>query len=221
MTRYVLVPGAGGAAWYWHRVLPLLEAAGHTAIAVELPADDDTAGLETYVELVLAAIAGDASAIVVGQSMGGITAAIVAARTELAGLVFVNAMIPLPGERVGAWGDAVGSSAARSAKAKRDGYSEEFDEEVYFLHDVPADVIADGEKHQRPQSEAVFRDHARFTAWPKIPIRSIAGEDDRLFPVELQQRMARERLGIEAEVVPGGHLAALSHPRELVAALLR
>jgi pimeloyl-ACP methyl ester carboxylesterase len=42
---FVLIPGAGGAAWYWHRVVPLLQAAGHDAIAVDLPADDPAAGL--------------------------------------------------------------------------------------------------------------------------------------------------------------------------------
>ena len=25
MARFILIPGAGGAAWYWHRVVPLLE----------------------------------------------------------------------------------------------------------------------------------------------------------------------------------------------------
>jgi len=34
---FVLIPGAGGAAWYWHRVVPLLQEAGHEAIAVDLP----------------------------------------------------------------------------------------------------------------------------------------------------------------------------------------
>ena len=29
MSAYVLIPGAGGDAWYWHRVVPLLQAAGH------------------------------------------------------------------------------------------------------------------------------------------------------------------------------------------------
>ncbi len=33
---FVLIPGAGGAAWYWHRVVPLLQEAGHEAIAVDL-----------------------------------------------------------------------------------------------------------------------------------------------------------------------------------------
>jgi hypothetical protein len=38
MATFVLVPGAGGQAWYWHRLVPELEARGHRAIAVELPA---------------------------------------------------------------------------------------------------------------------------------------------------------------------------------------
>ena len=47
----------------------------------------------------------------------------------------------------------------------------------------------------------------------------ITGRDDRLFPLELQQRVARERVGREPVVVPGGHLAALSHPTELADAI--
>src|SRR5262245_14591883 len=31
---------AGGIAWYWHRVVPLLEASGHDAVGVDLPGDD-------------------------------------------------------------------------------------------------------------------------------------------------------------------------------------
>jgi hypothetical protein len=39
--------------------------------------------------------------------------------------------------------------------------------------------------------------------------------DDRFFPAEFQRRIARERLGIEADEMPGGHLVALSQPDEL------
>ncbi len=66
-----------------------------------------------------------------------------------------------------------------------------------------------------------FGDICAFDGWPHIPVHAIAGGDDRFFPVELQQPIARGRLGIEPEVVPGGHLAALSHPEELSAALAR
>jgi len=41
MSTFVLIPGAGGAAWYWHRVLPELRARGHEAFAVDLPGADE------------------------------------------------------------------------------------------------------------------------------------------------------------------------------------
>jgi len=36
MTTYVLIPGAGGAAWYWHRLVPELQQRGHEVVAVNL-----------------------------------------------------------------------------------------------------------------------------------------------------------------------------------------
>ena len=33
MTTFVLIPGAGGVAWYWHLVAERLTDAGHEAIA--------------------------------------------------------------------------------------------------------------------------------------------------------------------------------------------
>jgi pimeloyl-ACP methyl ester carboxylesterase len=48
-----------------------------------------------------------------------------------------------------------------------------------------------------------------------VPTSVLAGQDDRFFPLEFQRRVARERLGLEVDVVPGGHLAALARPVEL------
>jgi hypothetical protein len=39
----------------------------------------------------------------------------------------------------------------------------------------------------------------------------LAGTDDRFFPLDFQRRVARERLGLDVDTVPGGHLAALSY----------
>ena len=47
MTTFLLLPGAGGEASYWGPVSRLLEQAGHDVVAVDLPCDDDSAGLET------------------------------------------------------------------------------------------------------------------------------------------------------------------------------
>ena len=49
----------------------------------------------------------------------------------------------------------------------------------------------------------------------------ISGRDDRLFPLEFQRRVAKDRLGLEVDVVPGGHLAALSYPAALADQILR
>ena len=53
---FILIPGAGGSAWYWHLVAPRIEQRGHEAVAVGLPAADDTAGLHEYAAAVVQAI---------------------------------------------------------------------------------------------------------------------------------------------------------------------
>ncbi len=220
MTAFILIPGAGGAAWYWHRVVPLLEAAGHEAMAVDLPGDDEKAGLSAYADRVVDASGRRKDMVVVAQSLGGFTAPLVADRVPLRMLVFVNAMIPLPGETAGAWWDNTGAEAARTEAARKGDYNPAFDLYTYFLHDVPPEVAAEGEPHQRPEVDIVFGEPCAFKTWPTIPIHVIAGRDDRFFPLDFQRRIARERLGVDVDVVPGGHLNALSNPTALADRLI-
>jgi pimeloyl-ACP methyl ester carboxylesterase len=219
--RFVLIPGAGGVAWYWSRVVPLLQEAGHQAVAVDLPGDDPQAGLPEYADLVARAAAGSDDVVLVAQSLGGFTAPLACEQIPVRALVLVNAMIPEPGERAGAWWDHVGWERARCHAADAGGYSRELDIATYFLHDVPPDVTAAGGEHQRPEAELVFDQPCTFTSWPSVPIRVVAGADDRFFPVGLQQRVARDRLGLDVDVLPGGHLVAQSKPGPLVAYLNR
>src|SRR5271169_5882311 len=86
---FVLIPGAGGTAWYWHRVVPLLQAAGHEAIAVDLPGDDPAAGLPEYASLVAGAIGGRDNIVLVAMSLGGFTAPLAAAKVPVSAMVFV------------------------------------------------------------------------------------------------------------------------------------
>ena len=61
----------------------------------------------------------------------------------------------------------------------------------------------------------------RFERWPEIPVRVIASANDRFFPLQFQRRVAQDRLKTDVEVLPGGHLVALSNPEGLVERLLR
>ncbi|MGR7023210.1 alpha/beta fold hydrolase [Geodermatophilus sp. URMC 62] len=222
MSTVLLVPGAGGRAWYWHRVVPELERAGHHPVAVDLPADDDSAGLRAYTDVALAALddaGADGDVVVVGQSMGGLTAPLVAARRPVRLLVLLNAMVPRPGETGGEWWDAVGQAAARADCAREQGRPVGDDVEADFSHDVAPEVWAAGAAHASAQSGTPFTEPWPLAAWPDVPTRVLAGRDDRFFPLPLQRRVARERLGLDVDEVPGGHLVALSRPVELAAHL--
>jgi hypothetical protein len=121
-------------------------------------------------------------------------------------VAFVNAMIPLPGETPGAWWENVGWEEAQRGRARLSG---RVDLDIHFLHDIPADIktvmCQNSTAVNRPFSDAARSTTGRSRSMPS-PAATTA------FSAELQQRIARERLGIETDVVPGGHLVALNHP---------
>ena len=220
MPTFVLVPGAGGSAWVWSRVTGLLVDAGHEAVAVDLPGDDERAGLARYAQLVVDAIGARSDVVLVAGSLGGFTAPLVCERVPVREVVLVNAMIPAPGETVRDWWAHTRALEAQAEAARAGGYGP-FDVETYFLHDVDAEIAAEGESHQRSEADIAFESVCDFTAWPAIGIRVLAGENDRFFPVGLQRRVARDRLGVEVDVLPGGHLLPLVQPRLVANYLLQ
>ena len=213
---FVLIPGAGGDAYYWHLVAERLRAAGHEVVAPDLPAADEAAGFAEYADAVVAAI-GDRTAglVVVGQSIGAYTASLVCTRVPVARVVLVVPMIPAPGETPGEWWEASGQLAAMRANEVAEGRDPDapFDVDTAFLHDlspaVKADLLAQGEPEQagRPMGEPW-----PLEAWPDVPTDVIVGRHDRLIPVECAKRIARERLGVEPDVIDTGHLPALADP---------
>jgi pimeloyl-ACP methyl ester carboxylesterase len=205
-TTFVLLPGAGGAAWYWHRVVAELERRGRQAIAVDLPAADERAGLTEYADVVVEAIGDRAPIVLVAQSMGGFTAPLVCERVPIELLILVNAMVPRPRETFNEWWTATGWADEVG----------EVDMDEAFFHDVPADVKAAALAGEPPQSSTPLAEPWPLATWPDVPTRFVQGRHDRLFPPAFQQRVVWERLGIEVDEIPGGHLVALSRPVELV-----
>ncbi len=218
MATYVLIPGAGGSAWYWHRLAPLLRAAGHDAVAVDLPADDDNAGLTEYADTVVDAIGERTEIVLVAQSFAGFTAPLVCERVPVDLVVLLNAMAPAAGESPGDWWTNTGHAEARAAHAVSHGQAPAGEDEFLydFFHDVPPDVTAEAMAIGEPeQSGTPLIKPWPLKSWPDVPTRFLQGRDDRFFPVDFQRRVVRERLGLTVEEMPGGHLVALSQPEEL------
>ena len=210
MSTYVLIHGAGSDSWYWHRVTPLLEERGHTVVAPDLPADDDSAGLAEYTDIVVDAIGGRDDVILVAQSMGGFTAPLVADRVPAVELiVLVAAMVPLPAEPPGEWWTNTGYDTAKIEQSSHDPVE-------IFLHDVPPDVAAESADHVTEQSGTPFEKPWPLDKWPDVPTRFLLCRDDRFFPADFLRRVVRERLDIVPDEMDGGHCPALAHPEQLV-----
>jgi pimeloyl-ACP methyl ester carboxylesterase len=227
VTTFVLVHGASSDHRYWSRVAPLLTAAGHAVVTPDLPIGDETAGFTEYTDAVVAAVGERAPVVLVGQSMGAFTVPLVAQRVPTTLLVLLAPMIPAPLETLGAWWDATGHRAAVEANAAELGLDPasldpSVDPRAMFFHDLPADLVAELEAAGAPaQAGTIFGRPYPLARWPDVPTRVVAARDDRMFPLPFVRRLAAQRLGVETEVVPGGHLVALGHPQEVATTLLR
>ena len=205
VATYVLIHGAGSDAWYWHLVVPRLKAAGHDVVAVDLPCDDDSAGLDEYADVIVAAVGDRSDVILVAQSLAGFTAPLLCSRLPVRLLVLVAAMVPAPGESPGDWWANTGHV-----------FPDPFDPAVVFTHDLSSDLAAESADHVREQSGTPFEKPWPLDGWPDVPTRFLLCRDDRFFPAEFQRRVVSERLGIIPDEMGGGHLPALARPDELV-----
>jgi hypothetical protein len=110
-------------------------------------------------------------------------------------------MIPSPGELFADWWSNAG-------------YEGTGEDDLYY-HDVPPALAAEARRRERNETSRALRDPWPLDAWPDTPTRYLLCCDDRLFPAVWARRHARERLGVEADELDGGHYITLSRPREL------
>jgi len=197
VATFVLIHGGGGSSWDWHLVAPELRERGHDPVAVDLPSEDASADWSDYVDTVVQAVGDRSDLVVVGHSLGGFTAPLVPADL----LVLLAAMIPAPGERFDDWWENAGYRPSGLDDA--------------FYHDVPAPLAAEARRRARDEKARALREPWPLDAWPETPTRYLLCRDDRMFTADWARAHARERLGIGADEMDGGHYAALSRPREL------
>ena len=77
---------------------------------------------------------------------------------------------------------------------------------------VRAKVLA---RKWQDQSATPLSEPWPLDSWPDVPTRVLASRHDRMFPIDLQRRVARKRLAIGIDEIDGGHMVALSNPAAL------
>ena len=221
MSTFVLIHGAGDRGWYWHLVEAELRARGHDVVAPDLPADDESATLDTYADAVVEAVARRVGSrkdlVVAAQSFGAFTAPLVADWLATDVLVFVAGMIPAPGETPDDWWANTGYQEAVREQAARDGgKTGNADPYIAFYHDVPRELADEALSAERAHpSAASTRIPWPLDAWPDVPTKFVLCTQDRFFPPDFFRRLVAERLGITPDEIAASHCVALSRPKEL------
>ena len=227
MSTYVLVHGSHVGGWVWKHVAAALRGAGHTvyhpsldgaaersyALRPEISLDSqglELAGLLFYEDLT--------DVIMVGTSTGGMVVARAAEEVpdRIQRLVFIDALVPVPGELV----------ATINSRPRRDpedlAYGPSFEErQTTGFGDLPPDLQqwarARYTRHPRvPVDEPVDLNRFWSRDWEVDVLRCTVGS----LPPEAHQRRTAERLGGTYAEIDAGHYPMLSHVDQLTTYLL-
>ena len=223
MATFVLIPGAGVDPRIYGMTIEQLAGLGHRGVAPPLPLDDPDATPSDHADAVATAVPRADDLVVAAQSLGAFTGPLVTPRVSVAKLVLGAPMIPRPGETAGEWWANTGHAEAIADVRERHGPMSDWGAEAFadvFLHDVDPDVARRSKRYHGAPGPGMFGEPWPLERWPDVPVRVLAPRDDRLFPLEFQRRVARERLGLEIDEMAGGHLPMLSRPRELAKRLV-
>lgn len=223
MTDMLLVHGGSGGAWYWDRLLPHLTALGHRAVAADVPMDDPDNDLERCAALAAASADGLDRPVVVGHSIAGCFLPLVARHVAARRLVFLCAMIPVPGR-------SLADQQAEDPGMVRYPYALVRDEQgrtlatpevaraMYYPDATDADATW-ATARLRPQAPTVRTSPFPVGGWPAVPSTYVVARDDTVVDPEWSRRASRERLGVEPIEIGGAHSPMLTRPKELAALL--
>ena len=230
MTTYVLVHGAWHGAWCWDRVVPLLEKAGHRAVAIDLPGhgQDRTpiaqVSLQAYAGRVCDVLSAQEEPVVlVGHSMGGLAITQAAEQTpaKVRTLVYLTAFLLRDGQSLldvaQADTDAlvlpnlVQSADGTSAVVREDALKQ------VFYAGCPDEDVARAKSLLVPQATAPFATPVQTTAgnWGRIPRVYIECLRDRAISPAVQKQMYTASPCQRVISMDTDHSPFFSAPREL------
>ena len=237
-ATFVLIHGAWQGAWAWGRVAPLLEAAGHAAVAVDLPGNGhNPAPAETITTMAYAHHVGelidgiDGPIVVVGHSMGGTVAAQVSELrpARIAVAVYLCAFLLGNGESIAdfykralePWMDGAHARVAISD----DGLVSTIDPgsaTAVFYNEAEAADAAAAAAQLTAQPEggrrsALALSDEGFGRVPRVYVETLR---DRSVFIELQRRMHTETACDAVHTLDTDHAPQLSAPAALAELLI-
>ena len=230
----VLVHGAWAGAWAWQRVLAPLRAAGHAVFAVTLSGCGERRHglrrditLQTHIADVTGLVEAEAlnGGVLVGHSYGGLVVtgaanALLARDTgAVRQVVYVDAMVPLPGESWSSRHDEA-TRTARTAAARASGLNAlpPPDPSGFGLSGPDREWLM---RRQGPHpfnayQEPLFFDADRVAAVPRTFIDCVSPAYPTIAPIRVR---VRQTPGFAVVEMPTGHYPQIQAPEAFVATL--
>jgi len=210
-------------------LVPELDALGHRSLTVDLPSDEPTATFETYADVVLDALSDeDEQVVLVGHSLAGMTIPLVAARHPLQSLVYLCALVPLPGHsffaQLGVESDALSLEYQDGIEADELGTGRWIDTDLarrVLYADCENEDVRAAIRRLRPQARTPYEAPCALEELPAVRSTYVACREDRLVNPAWSRRVATGRLDAELVELPGSHSPFLSRPTDVAELLHR
>jgi pimeloyl-ACP methyl ester carboxylesterase len=187
---------------------------------VDLPRDEPESG-RRYAKFVADSLRGiDEEVVAVAHSASGLMLPSVAEFRPLRRLVFLAGVIP-----------RLGLSFMDQFRAEREtmfnpewiGQDPANDEHAalrFLFHDCEPEVARWALTTRTSwYPDGLYTEVCPLGSWPRVPSSYIVCTEDRTFRPQWCREAARERLGVEAVALPGGHCPQVSRPEHLAEVL--
>ncbi|HEY6953828.1 MAG TPA: alpha/beta fold hydrolase [Flavisolibacter sp.] len=236
MKTYVLIHGSWHSAWNWHKVVPLIEKAGHKAIAIDLPGMGrdktpiDQVKMETTVEKICALIDSiPGKVILVGHSKNGIMISQAAEYRpdKIEKLVYLAAYLVPNGktQREYSVQDSEGWLKPHVVM-NEEGNAHTLRPEIYkegLYHDCPDDIteLAKILLSHEPVESGITPLQLTEANFGRVPRVYVECTDDRAVTPFIQRKMYTETPCEKVYTLPTSHSPFFSKPKELVDILLK
>ena len=224
MADFLLIHGASHGAWCWSKLIPYLQAAGHTARAIDLPSHGDdptppeTVSMDDYVAACTGALGHET--ILVGHSLGGLTITLAAARApeRVRSLVYLCAFVPPPGVAFAEIRrQAITPALAETLtidRARGVSIPDPDKASAFFYHDCSPEDVAFASTHLSPQPISVTREVLDFTP-PATDRHYIRCLDDRVIFPDYQDSISADWPAFRVHQIDCGHSPFFSDPARL------
>jgi pimeloyl-ACP methyl ester carboxylesterase len=215
MSVFCLVHGSTQSPKGWAVLVSELNARGHDCVCVDLPTDKPDASATEYAAVIGAALAGVSKPIVVAHSASGLFLPLVPDHASVDRLVYLAAVIPLPGESfLSQFQKAPGMY--RPDFVGRDPTKDDAIAHHYLFHDCSPDTAQWALSTLRLMfAKQAILESCPLGKWPDVPSSYISCSEDRAINPDWWEVAAYERLRTQPVRIKAGHAPHVSHSVEV------